>query len=70
MAGKRRKQKSRRKATTSRITKLAPSQAAARDEGPRLIPLSKPQDPPKIDHWVELADKALGSAKKKSAGQE
>ncbi len=71
MAGKRRKPKAKRKSTASRITKLAPSQAAARDEGPRLIPLRKPQDPPKIDHWVELADKVLGGpAKKKGAGQE
>ncbi len=71
MAGKRRRSTSRRKTAQSRITKLAPSQAAARDEGPRLIPLRKPQDLPKIDHWVELADKALGGpAKKKSAGQE
>ncbi len=66
-----RKPKSGRRAKKPRITKLAPSQAAARDEGPRLIPLSKPQDPSKIDHWVELADKALSSpAKKKGAGQE
>lgn len=54
---------------SSRITKLKPSQSAARDEGPRLIPLRKPPEVPKIDHWVELADKMLGpAAKKKGAG--
>ncbi len=71
VAGKRRKRKSGRKAKVSRITKLAPSQPAARDEGPRLIPLRKAQDGSKIDHWVELADKALGGpTKRKGAGQE
>ena len=71
MARKRRNRTSGGKTGKSRITKLTPSQAAARDEGPRLIPLRKPQETPKIDHWVELADKALGGpAKKKSAGQE
>lgn len=77
MAGRGRKPKSGRKAKSgqkakkSHITKLKPSQAAARDEGPRLIPLRKPLDPPKIDHWVELADKALSTpAKKKGAGHE
>jgi hypothetical protein len=59
------------KAGKPRITKLKPSQAAARDEGPRLIPLRKAQDTPKIDHWVELADKALSTpAKKKGAARE
>ncbi len=67
VAGKKRKRKSAAKAKVSRITKLAPSQPAARDEGPRLIPLRKPHNPPKIDHWVELADRVLGGpAKKKS----
>ncbi len=71
VAGKKRKAKSGRKAKVSRITKLAPSQPAARDEGPRLIPLRKAQDGSRIDHWVELADRALAApAKKKNAGPE
>ena len=70
MAGKKGKRKPQRKAKVSRITKLASSQPAARDEGPRLIPLRKPQEPPKIDHWVALADKALASGKKKGSGQQ
>ncbi len=71
MVGKKRSPKSKRKAGKARITKLKPSQPAARDEGPRLIPLRKEQDVPKIDHWVELADKVLGApTKKKGAGQE
>lgn len=69
MTRKRSKPKAGRKSRKSRITKLAPNQAAARDEGPRLIPLRKPQDPPKIDHWVELADRALkGPDRKKGSG--
>ena len=76
MPRKRRKPKSGQKAKKkSRITKLAPSQPTARDEGPRLIPLRKSQDTPRIDHWVELADKALmppkaTPPKKRSAGHE
>ncbi len=70
VAGKKGKRKSSRKAKVSRITKLAPSQAAARDEGPRLIPLRKPQETPKIDHWVALADQALAPTKKKGTGEE
>ena len=71
MARKRRNPKTGGKPKKSRITKLAPSQAAARDEGPRLIPLRKPQETPRIDHWVELADKALTSPpKKKGTGHE
>lgn len=71
MPEKRRTLKSGKKTGKLRITKLKPSQRAARDEGPRLLPLRKLQEPPKIDHWVELADKALGaSAKKKGAAQD
>lgn len=69
MAGKRRKAKASRKGKKPGVTKLTPRQAEARDEGPRLIPLRTPQDSPKVDYWVELADKLLTPAgRKKGAG--
>ncbi len=43
-------------------TKLPPEAPAARDEGPRLIPLGKVVEPPKLNHWMDLAEKALGAA--------
>jgi hypothetical protein len=43
---------------------LSPEQPAARDEGPRLIPLRPAKDAGigRIEHYLELADKALGRA--------
>jgi hypothetical protein len=41
--------------------KLPSSDPAARDEGPRLIPLKeRPSDHPTLDKYISLADKALG----------
>lgn len=43
------------------VERLPPSEPAARDEGPRLIPLEeKPKEPSRLDHYLELADSALG----------
>lgn len=43
------------------IERLPPSEPAARDEGPRLIPLEeKAKEPSRLDHYLELADSALG----------
>ncbi len=46
------------------VRKLSPEQRAARDEGPRLIPLVPGRDAGvgRIEHYLELADKALGYA--------
>jgi len=44
------------------VRKLSPEQPAARDEGPRLIPLGPAKDAGlgRIEHYLDLADKALG----------
>ncbi|HVO59771.1 MAG TPA: hypothetical protein VMT53_02480 [Terriglobales bacterium] len=48
------------------IERLAPSEPAARDEGPRLIPLDeKSKEPSRLDHYLELADSALGRNEEK-----
>jgi hypothetical protein len=45
------------------IERLPPSEPAARDEGPRLIPLDeKSKEPSRLDHYLELADSALGQS--------
>ncbi len=45
------------------VTKLPPTAPAARDEGPRLIPLparNNPNlEPPKVKYYLELAEKVL-----------
>jgi outer membrane biosynthesis protein TonB len=47
---------------TGQVRKLSPQTPAARDEGPRLIPLGPIKDfgLARIEHYLELADKALG----------
>jgi hypothetical protein len=52
------------------VRKLSPEQPAARDEGPRLIPLGPGKDAGvgRIEHYLELADKALGHAPAKAPG--
>lgn len=48
------------------IERLPPSEPAARDEGPRLIPLEeKSKEPSRLDHYLELADSALGRNEEK-----
>ena len=51
------------------VVKLPPEDSAARDEGPRLIPF--PADlklgldhPPRVKHYLDLAEKALQERKK------
>jgi hypothetical protein len=54
------------KVPTPDLQRLPPSSAAARDEGPRLIPLEeKSQEPSRLEHYLELADSALGRADEK-----
>jgi hypothetical protein len=44
----------------ARIPKLPPSADDARDEGPRLIPLSDPTgEHSRLEHYLDLADAAL-----------
>ena len=56
--------KRRGQAQAATVRKLSPEQRAARDEGPRLIPLVSGKDAGvgRIEHYLELADKALGHA--------
>lgn len=53
---------SRGRSKTASVRKLSPEQPAARDEGPRLIPLGQNRDAGlgRIEHYLELADRALG----------
>jgi hypothetical protein len=39
---------------------IPPDQPAARDEGPRLIPLVVSKEPSRLEHYLDLADTALG----------
>ena len=48
------------KGTRRTVVKLAPEAPAARDEGPRLIPLGPEKEEPRLKHLLELADAALG----------
>jgi hypothetical protein len=49
------------KATTRQVQRIPPTAEAARDEGPRLIPLSdRSKEPSRLEHYLELADRALG----------
>ena len=42
------------------MERLPPTSEAARDEGPRLLPLSdKPKEPSRLEHYLDLADAAL-----------
>ncbi|HZR65321.1 MAG TPA: hypothetical protein VFA85_09250 [Terriglobales bacterium] len=44
-----------------KVLRLPPSSEAARDEGPRLIPLDdRAKDPSRLEHYLDLADTALG----------
>ncbi|MBV8477962.1 MAG: hypothetical protein JOZ36_14960 [Acidobacteria bacterium] len=58
---KRRQGAGKAKVRKRRLERLPPSAPAARDEGPRLIPLEeKGKEPSRLDHYLELADSALG----------
>jgi hypothetical protein len=45
----------------SGVRRLPPTSPAARDEGPRLVPLPEPGgEPSRLEHYLALADSALG----------
>lgn len=48
----------------TRLKPLPPNAAAARDEGPRLLPLSPGKDQTGLEHFLQLADVALGRKKR------
>jgi hypothetical protein len=47
-----------------KVKRLPPTAAEARDEGPRLLPLADAaKEPSRLEHYLELADSALGTPK-------
>ena len=49
-----------KKRVRRRVELLSPSDDAARDEGPRLIPLEdRSREPSRLEHYLDLADRAL-----------
>jgi hypothetical protein len=49
------------RAVNSKVQRIPPTAEAARDEGPRLIPLvDRSKDPSRLEHYLDLADTALG----------
>ncbi|HTM38642.1 MAG TPA: hypothetical protein VL156_17955 [Terriglobales bacterium] len=47
--------------SASKLKPIPPEESAARDEGPRLIPLDDhSKEPSRLEHYLELADTALG----------
>lgn len=54
-----------RKRAKKRVELLPPSDDAARDEGPRLIPLGeRTREPSRLEHYLDLADRALSLKKR------
>jgi hypothetical protein len=48
-----------------RVKRLPPTAPAARDEGPRLLPLDETtRESSRLEHYLDLADAALGLKKK------
>ncbi len=54
-----------RKRIKKRVELLPPTDDAARDEGPRLIPLGeRTREPSRLEHYLDLADRALSLKKR------
>lgn len=54
-----------RKRMKKRVELLPPTDDAARDEGPRLIPLGdRMREPSRLEHYLDLADRALSLKKR------
>jgi hypothetical protein len=55
------KVKNRNQKSRQTLRPIPPTEPAARDEGPRLIPLDdRSKEPSRLEHYLELADTALG----------
>jgi hypothetical protein len=51
------------------VRRIPPTAEAARDEGPRLIPLvDRSKEPSRLEHYLELADTALKAKRETKAG--
>ena len=56
-----------KKLESKKVKKLPSTAPAARDEGPRLLPLGQgPKEPSRLEHYLDLADAALGAKNNKS----
>jgi len=45
----------------AKVKRIPPTAEAARDEGPRLLPLvDRSKEPSRLEHYLDLADTALG----------
>lgn len=56
-----RNKKGRKTGSKLHLRRIPPTAEAARDEGPRLIPLDdRSKEPSRLEHYLELADTALG----------
>jgi hypothetical protein len=54
-----------RKRMKKRVELLPPTDDAARDEGPRLIPLGdRTREPSRLEHYLDLADRAMSLKKR------
>ena len=53
----------------TQVQRIPPTAEAARDEGPRLIPLAdRSKEPSRLEHYLELADRALGMKREPKRG--
>jgi hypothetical protein len=53
--------------TKRSLKRLTPNEPAARDEGPRLLPLNeRAKEPSRLEHYLDLADSALGKTREGS----
>lgn len=53
----------------TRVRRIPPTSEVARDEGPRLIPLAeRSKEPSRLEHYLELADRALGMKRESKTG--
>lgn len=49
------------KSRQTKVKRIPPTAESARDEGPRLLPLGdRVSEPSKLEHYLDLADAALG----------
>jgi hypothetical protein len=61
--------KSRAVKSSTKVQRIPPTAEAARDEGPRLIPLAdRSKEPSRLEHYLELADRALGMKREPKTG--
>jgi hypothetical protein len=53
----------------TKVQRIPSTAEAARDEGPRLIPLAdRSKEPSRLEHYLELADRALGMKREPKSG--